>query len=69
MSSAGEDGSVCLWKYNDLSLVFEQDAHQVISLKHTVTLCTMSHYIIFLGTKNFLFELVFFGGEENFGFI
>lgn len=28
LSSAGEDGSLCIWNANDLSLVFEQDAHQ-----------------------------------------
>jgi WD40 repeat protein len=38
LSSAGEDGSICIWKYNDLSLVFEQNAHQVIFVKHIVKL-------------------------------
>lgn len=31
LSSAGEDGSVCIWKANDLSLLFEQNAHQVMT--------------------------------------
>lgn len=34
LSSAGEDGSLCIWNANDLSLVFEQDAHQVIYPKY-----------------------------------
>lgn len=67
LSSAGEDGSICIWKANDLSLLFEQNAHQV--LNHFIA----QHYFIFTlyyisGTKSNLPKLVIPVGKENLGF-
>lgn len=67
LSSAGEDGSVCIWKANDLSLLFEQNAHQV---KHFKTAKAIHHYFQFiLGTKSDMSKLVITVGKENLGFI